>query len=189
VSTDDAVDLNAKIRPRVLPERLLGLRAQAADVDRREWAVVRPRIDAHLTAYKRLVADMEAMHAHVVETTDLDPAAYSRPAAMWLTAGRCLGLARLAIVAVEADVCGEVLVVLRGLLEARDLLDALGDQDEDDLLRLWLKDDGKHKYVSHRKSLDAQQRFEDKLAEAMHRQGCRGRGAPWSTPARRRTTC
>jgi hypothetical protein len=123
-------DLNVVYGTRDLPPRVVELREHAAELDRREWEVARPRIETHLTTYKLVVGRLDALHAHVVDTTDLAPDGYSRPATMWLMSGRCLGLMRSALVQVESGVCGEVLVTLRALHEATELLWVVGDQDE-----------------------------------------------------------
>jgi hypothetical protein len=136
--------LDVSIRLRDLPAAAVELRAASVADDERKEAVARPRIDAHLTTCRLVLAQLERFHARVADTTDLDLTGYSRPAAVWLLSGGCLRLLPAALVRVAAGVCTEVMVTGRALHEANHLLFVLGDVGEHELLRLWLDDEGRH---------------------------------------------
>jgi len=87
---------------------------------------------------------------------------------VWLLAGRCLGLHEVLIVQAEAGVDNEGLVVGRALHEACNILMAfLADPEDEELVRLWLDDDGKHRYVKQGAARAAQDRYETSLNKAM----------------------
>jgi len=110
-------------------------------------------------------------HRRVADTTDLQLTGYSRASAIWLLTGRSLGLLDALIVLAEAGVDTETMVMGRALHEANHMLLAFCSTDEEELVRLWLDDEGRHRYVRPKASRGAQERFEAKLDEAMHAQG------------------
>jgi hypothetical protein len=97
--------------------------------------VARARIEANLAACKLALGRLETLHARVPDETDVEPLGYDRAAAVWLAAGRCLGLLGAFLVQIEAGVCGEAIPTYRAIHEADQLLRALCDDQEDDLLR------------------------------------------------------
>lgn len=114
------------------------------------------------------------MHSTYLDVTDLDPTGHSRPAAIWLVSGRCLGLLRALLAQVRAGVMDEALVTDRAIHEAIQLLLLFSvpeDEQADDLVRAWLADEGEHGYIKQRDAREAQDRYENRLAEAMEAVG------------------
>ena len=144
--------------------------ADAADNSNND-EVAQPRIEAMLTACKLTAQQLEEWHRRVADETDLDLTGYSRASAIWLLSGRCLGLLRALLVQVEAGICTEAIVTGRAIHEATRVLMVFDDPDEDELLRLWLDDEGKYSYVQPKAAREANDRYEQKLAEAMERSG------------------
>jgi len=145
------------------------LAAQADDA--RHEDIVRPRIAAVLTACKLVAADLEALHRRYADATHLDLVGYSRASAIWLLAGRQLGLHRALLVQVEAGVCNEAVITGRAIHEVSRVLDAFCVPDEERAVRVWLDDEGRHGYVKQGEARAAGERFENQLAEAMEAAG------------------
>jgi hypothetical protein len=102
---------------------------------------------------------LEEHHQALADETDLDLVGDTRPAAVWQIAGRCIGIARLIIDAVDTGYTAEVLHLTRALHESTRLAVALGNPAENDLLRRWLANE----YVSPRDVRVAEQRNEEAL--------------------------
>src|SRR4029077_12154070 len=128
--------------------------------------------DAHIAACRIVAKQLQDWHQGIADTTDLDLTGYSRGAAVWLLAGRCLGLLEVLLIQAEAHIDNEALIVGRAVHEANRILMAFcADPDEDELVRLWLDDEGKHGYVKQGAARAINNRFEEKLNETMKDQG------------------
>lgn len=164
--------IEVKLQMRELPSEVQALREQHRIEDTQLRGVVKPRVDAHIAACRIVARDLQQWHQKVADTTDLDLDGYSRGSAVWLLAGRCLGLHEVLILQAEAGVDNEGLVVGRALHEACAILMAfLANPDEEDLVRLWLDDQGKRGYVRQGAARAAQDRYELELNEAMKQAG------------------
>jgi hypothetical protein len=144
--------------------------AQAAE-DAANQRIAGPRIEAQAMASRIVLDQLETWHQAILDTTNLDPSAETRGAAIWLVAGRCLGLAEAMWAQVRAGIDNEVLVTGRAIHEAARIVYALGDPEEDDLLRVWLDDEDKYRWVRPKAAREAHDRFQEKLADAMEREG------------------
>ena len=160
-------NLDVPLARRELPDEVRRLREAERVDDAAHRQTAKTRAAAHLAACRAALADLAACHSRVVEVTDLDPLARSRPAAIWLIAGRCLGLLEALLTQIEAGICNEAIVTARSLHESNRLLAVFGDPTEEELLRLWLADEGKLEYPKPGPTRSAVSRFEERLAEAM----------------------
>jgi hypothetical protein len=167
-----------KYQVRDLPADVAQARLLAAADDAANEKVAGPRIAAVLTVCKLVAQELERLHQGFADRTDLDLTGYSRASAIWLLSGRILGLHRALLVQVEAGVCNEAMVTGRAIHEASRVLFAFGVPDADDLVRVWLNDQGRHGYVKQRPARDAQARYEAALDEAMQRAGLPGLPSP-----------
>lgn len=104
----------------------------------RNWEVLGPRIGAHLDGYSRAVSELAEAHYRVADHTDLDLRADTRPAALWLLTGRCIGQAAATLQLVRVGYVLQVPPLLRSLQEALALLGSLHHDDE--ALGKWLRD-------------------------------------------------
>lgn len=165
--TDSPRPIDGRYRERELPARVVQARAEAAADDEANETVARPMIDGVLEACRIAAGELEARHREIVDKTDLDPAGYSRAAAIWLLSGREIGLLRALLVQISAGIGNESLVTGRAIHEATRVLGALIAPDADDLVRIWLDDEGRHGYVRQGPARAAWERLEAKLAEMM----------------------
>jgi hypothetical protein len=110
---------------------------------------------------------LAAAHQQLADESDLDLTGDTRWAAVWQMMGRCLGIARAMVELLSLGYTAEVLHLGRALHEGTRLLDALGDEEEDALLRKWLAG----RYVSPTEVRKAEQRYEARLAAAMVAEG------------------
>lgn len=166
--TQDLPPIEVKLRLRDLPPEVKTLREEHREQDAQLRKVVKPRAEAQIAACRIVASDLRKWHQQIADRTDLDLDGYSRGSAVWLLAGRCLGLHEVLIVQAEAGVDNEGLVVGRALHEACNILMAfLADPEDEELVRLWLDDDGKHRYVKQGAARAAQDRYETSLNKAM----------------------
>jgi hypothetical protein len=133
--------------------------------------VVATRASAQYTACRSVLDQLQAWHRALADETDLDLVAYSRSSAVWLLSGRILGLAEAMWVQINAGISNEVMVTGRAIHEAVRVLPVLRDVEEEELLHIWLRDDGKYRYVKPKNARDALARYEEKLGEAMTQKG------------------
>jgi hypothetical protein len=162
-----AEELNPRVTARKLPPQIARNRLEQAARDAADCARLQQPISAHVMA-RRIALDMLATaHQSLADGYDLDLTGSTRPAAVWQMAGRCLGMARALICLVERGFTAEVLHLGRALHEATRLLSALGDPEEDALLRKWLAGE----YVSPSAVRAAEERYEQRLAAAMAAEG------------------
>jgi hypothetical protein len=171
-SVDDRRELEDRpLSGQSLPPEVVSAREAAARDDQANEQIVQVRAGAQRTVCRGALDQLEEWHAALAEQTDFDFLAFSRSSAIWLLAGRMLGLAESLWVLVDAGICNEAMVVGRSIHEAARVLPSLCDIDEEELVRVWLEDDGKYRYVKPKHARDAQSRYEQKLAEAMEAEG------------------
>lgn len=133
--------------------------------------VVKTRASAQYTACRFVLDQLQAWHRALADETDLELVAYSRSSAVWLLSGRMLGLAEAMWVQINAGISNEIMVTGRAIHEAARVLPVLRDIEEGELLHIWLRDDGKYRYVKPKNARDALARYEEKLGEAMTQKG------------------
>jgi hypothetical protein len=166
---DDAPDdaeLDGVLRWRELPEEVKRKRWIAHRDNEYAAAVLQSRIDGHLQAYATVLDALDEAHRNVGDYTDLDLAASSRQAAVWLVAGRCIACGRAALALLAAGFGAESTAPERMAHEATRLLSVLADEDEPTLLRRWLADEGQ-KWVRPRETREAQERMRRRLRDTM----------------------
>jgi hypothetical protein len=132
---------------------------------------VKTRAAAQYTACRHALDQLQAWHRGLADQTNLELVAYSRSSAIWLLSGRLLGLAEAMWAQINAGICNEVMVTGRAIHEAARVLPVFRDTEEEDLLHVWLQDEGKYRYVKPKHARDAQARYEEKLGEAMAQDG------------------
>lgn len=156
-------ELNPRVTARKLPPRIARNRLEQGTRDAADRARLQQPIAAHVTARRIALDALATAHQALADGCDLDLTGSTRPAAVWQMAGRCLGIARALSCLVEQGFTAEVLHLGRALHEATRLLSALGDPEEDALLRKWLAGE----YVSPGAVRAAEERYEQRLAAAM----------------------
>jgi len=165
-------DLTPTISRRPLPDDVQQRRREQAERAQQEQALYEPRIAAHITAHRLALDALEWFHQERADVLDFDLVADTGPAASWQMAGRCIGIARLMLDALDLGYCGEVVILARSLHEATRLLDAFGYDDHNTVLRTWLADDGRDwvRPKAARIAIDAyEQRLEDAMTAAGER--------------------
>jgi hypothetical protein len=167
---DENPDLMPPVHRRELPALVLRNRAGQAAADETDRLRYAKAIDAHLTAHRLALDWLADEHQRLADAFDFDLVGDTRPAAMWQMAGRCIGIARLILDALNLGYTTEVLHLARALHEGDRLLDAFGDPDEGPLLRTWIADEGRE-WVRPRHARAAEARFEQRLADAMTAEG------------------
>jgi hypothetical protein len=160
-------ELNPRVTARTLPPWIARNRLDQAALDIADRARLQPPIAAHVAARRMALDALATAHQTLADGCDLDLTGNSRPAAVWQMAGRCLGIARALICLVEQGFTAEVLHLGRALHEATRLLSALGDPEEEVLLRKWLAGD----YVSPGAVRAAEEHYEQRLGAAMATEG------------------
>lgn len=164
------IEINLSLRP--LPPEAVELRKIAVERDAILRPIVQPRIEGVLASVRTLASQLETWHAAIADKTDLDLVGHSRASAVWLLSGRCLGLFATLIVQAEAGIGDEALVVSRALHEADQILSAfIADPGEDQLVRKWLKDEGRHGYVRQGEARAVNDRYQQGLNDALAAQG------------------
>jgi hypothetical protein len=174
-------ELNPRVTARKLPPRIARNRLEQAARDAADQPRLEQPIAAHVAARRIALDALATAHQELADKCDLDLTGNTRPAAVWQMAGRCLGIARALICLVEQGFTAEVLHLGRALHEATRLLSALGDREEDALLRKWLAGE----YVSPGAVRAAEERYEQRLAAAMAAEG--RSELPSTGPATKRT--
>jgi hypothetical protein len=159
-------NLNVLARGRDLPDDIRRAREQAVALAEQRSRILQPRIDAHLKACRLALDAVEAAHQHIADGTDLDLLGDSRQAAVWVMAGRCIGLSRAVLVLLRDGFGAEAAAEARTLHEATRLLDALADEDEPELLERWLADDDKQ-WVRPWETREARERMRERLEAAL----------------------
>jgi hypothetical protein len=129
--------------------------------------ILRPLIELHLTAYHAILDDLGAAHAAAGENPRLDLLGPSRDAAMWLVAGRCIGLARAGFDLVRMGYASEAVPTIRSLHEANRLLGVFALRGEDELVSRWIEG----RTVGRGAIMHASQRQEEAIRVEMLRAG------------------
>jgi hypothetical protein len=130
-----------------------------------------PAMEAHQAAYRLALDDLDCYVTQIADSTDLDLVSDTRPAAVWQMAGRSVGLSRACLDLMRLGYCAEVIPLARTLHEANRLVQTFAQRNEDELLRIWLADEGRHKWVRPKQAREAIERAEDKLNDLMRRHG------------------
>jgi hypothetical protein len=159
-------DLNVFVRDRPLPEAVVAARKAAAAEREANATIVEPRIASQLAAGRLAIESLVAPHTHVGDGTDLDLEGDTRQAAVWIVAGRCLGLANALLDLLEKGYAAEVIPTARTLHETNRLLDALVDEGDDALLIRWLKDEDAD-WVRPRETREARENMVARLRATM----------------------
>lgn len=152
------------IEPRALPHEVAVARLEMAVVDERDEQLYAANVEAHLSARRTALQFLETEHQRIADGLDFDLAAATRPAAAWQMAGRCIGIARLTLDAVDLGYCGEVIHLARALHEANRLLHSFEDPEEEALLRKWLADEDAN-WVRPKEVRNTVERAETRVAE------------------------
>lgn len=160
-------ELNPRVTLRKLPPRIARNRLEQAARDAADRARLEQPIAAHIMARRIALDALASAHQALADGCDLDLTGSTRPAAVWQMAGRSLGIAQALICLIEQGFTAEVLHVGRALHEATRLLSALGDPEEDALLRKWLAGE----YITPGTVRAAEERYEQRLAAAMTAEG------------------
>jgi hypothetical protein len=152
---------------RSLPDDVRRAREEDERVNESNRQVLEPLIGAHLTAYAAALGELDEAHRLVADETTLQLDAETRQAAMWLVAGRCIGLGRAAHQLASTGYVVETIPVLRSLHEAARLLTLVTHRGEDDVVNRWLR--GRH--VSRGEIMAAIHRQEEAARVEMIQQG------------------
>ena len=160
-------DLNPRLSPRDLAANIRCNRALQAVKDEQDRTRFEDVIAAHARTREMALDTLAEAHQASADRWDFELTRDSRPAAMWQMRGRCIGIARAILHLLAHGYAAELPHLGRALHEAVRLLDALGDPDEDELLRKWLAG----RYVSPTEVRKAEQRREERLAAAMTGEG------------------
>lgn len=119
-----------------VPDEVAKKRRRFEEISAGNEAVIQPRIEAQLTAYRAALDDVIRLHTMVANETDLDLVGASRQAAGWQVSGRVLSFLEAAMALVRAGFASEVAPMLRSIHEANQLLRALANHRDNSLLRL-----------------------------------------------------
>lgn len=133
--------LNMPVRAQPLSNSVVAARDTADRQHKATAATVGPRIEAHLKAGRIAIETLRAAHQHIGDHTDLDLVGDTRQAAVWIVAGRCLGLSNALMDLLGSGYGAEAMPTARALHEATRLLDAFTDDGDDSLLTRWLADE------------------------------------------------
>lgn len=129
---------------------------------------MQPRVKGIIGTCRSLAHQLQEWHAAIADRTDLALTARSRASAIWLLSGRCLGLLKVLIVQAEAGIDNEAMIVGRAIHEANRILFAfMADPEDDELVRVWLDDEGKYGYVKQGAARAVNDRFEEKMNTAL----------------------
>jgi hypothetical protein len=145
-------------------------REEQATRDQADRKRYEPRIKAHLAAHRMALDFLAKSHQEIADELDLDLVGDTRLAAVWQMAGRCIGIARLILDALELGYTAEVLHLSRALNESAALLRVFAVEEGTPLLRRWLADEGED-WVRRGETRAAEAEFEERLAEAMREAG------------------
>jgi hypothetical protein len=168
MSDESDDDLAPRLQWGALPDDVRARREaqEAADVENSR--IYKPLIDKHLRIHRIALDFLSDNLQWIADQSDLDLVGNSRPAAIWQMSGRCIGIGRLMLDALEMGYTAEVLHLARAAHEASRLLMLFRIPEEGDLLRQWLADE---KWVRPKVVRQAEERFEKRLADAMGEMG------------------
>lgn len=153
-----------------LPEQVRRDReTQAAtdEADREDWASA---IDGQIAAHRLALDFLAQTHQWIADEFDFDLVGDTRPAAIWQMSGRCIGIGQLILDALQLGYTAEVMHLGRALHEANRLAGIFGTEEGTDLVCKWLADEGAE-WVRPSEVRIAEERFEERLAEAMEEAG------------------
>lgn len=173
---EDTPPSTPSLRRAELSDEVIAARVETSGRDAELAKQLAPGIKAHLATYGMAFDALEEFHQRIADTTDLDLVGDTRPPAVWQMVGRCISLARAVLVLLRAGFTAEAVVLTRTLHEADRLLEALADDQEEELLATWLADAGRD-YVSARDGRLARQRDEARLDELLEQRDLPSVGA------------
>ncbi len=153
-----------------LPEQVRRDRQTQAtrdEADRQQWE---PAIDAHIASHRLALDFLAETHQWIADEFDFDLIGDSRPAAIWQMSGRCIGIGRSLLDALQLGYTAEVMHLARALHEANRLAGIFGTEEGTELVRKWLADDGEE-WVRPSEVRIAEGEFEERLAQAMQEAG------------------
>jgi hypothetical protein len=159
-----ALDIPVCAQP--LSNSVVAARDAAERQNKTNAATVAPRIEAHLKAGRIAIETLRAAHQHIGDQTDLDLAGDTRQAAVWIVAGRCLGLSSALMDLLDSGYGAEAMPTARALHEATRLLDAFTDDGDDSLLTRWLADEDQ-KWVRPKETRQAREDMISRLRVTM----------------------
>lgn len=135
-------ELDPPIGPRWLTRAERQARDQGEQVDALLEPIARPRMAAHLTASREVLDAIESVLDHMLQTTDLDPQAPTRAAALWLLMGRCVGQQRAVLALVELGMAVEAQPLGRAIIEMTNIVTAIaaGGPVGEKLAQQWIAD-------------------------------------------------
>jgi hypothetical protein len=168
--------IEIELNRRDLPPHVGAARGRHERWDAELRKIAEPRARAHIDTCREVAKDLQRWHRLIADQTDLDLVGRTRGSAIWLIAGRCLGLHEVLLVQAENEIDQEIQVTGRTLHEACELLVVLANSREEELLRIWLDDDGKHRYAKPSNVRAARDRYESELADAMAQAGLSSAG-------------
>jgi len=160
-------DLDPPLSVTGVPQEVIRNRETQAARNAVERTRIEPRIDAHIHAHRLALDHLANVHQWIADTYDFDVVGDTRPAALWQMSGRCIGIGRLILDALQLGYTSEVLHLGRALHEADGLLEAFYMQNEDTLVRRWIAGE----YVRPAEVRQAQARYDALLAEPMRGMG------------------
>lgn len=140
-------------------------------VEENNWQVLGPRIAAHLDGYMAAVGEIAQAHHWIADHTELDLTADTRPTALWLVSGRCIGQANASLGLLRAGYVLQVPPLLRCMQEGLTLLSAL--QHDDKVLKKWNRD---RNSVDMKQALASVDRWQEQMREDMLKAGVRPTG-------------
>lgn len=143
------------------------IQATRDEADRQQWT---PAIDAHIAAHRLALDFLAETHQWIADEFDFDLDGDTRPAAIWQMSGRCLGIGRLILDALQLGYTAEVMHLARALHEANRLAAIFGTEEGTELVRKWLADEG-DEWVRPSEVRIAEEQFEERLARAMQDAG------------------
>jgi hypothetical protein len=159
-------DLDPPVLRRSLPASVREARLQFQRANEGNERILDELSAEHVRAYRAALAELETAHLLIADATDLDLAAATRPAAIWLVGGRCIALGAATLALLDAGHPNEVPALVRQLHEANRLLDAIilgGDA----LVERWLR----NKWVSPGEAAKTTHARHRELREDMLRHG------------------
>jgi hypothetical protein len=161
------IEFEPELTEQALPDEVAALREANSQADARLLDVLQPRIEGHLLACQQAIATLIEHHRHVVEGTDLDLDAETRPVAIWELAGRCLALSNALLDQLRLGYTAETVGTMRLLHEAANLLSVATNEESGWLTRRWLS--GRH--VEQRRARQAIGEAQERVVAAAREQG------------------
>jgi hypothetical protein len=129
-SIEPVGDFEVELHGEELAADVVAARQEAAAADELIAAILQPRFDGHILASQTAIDALIDAHRQIVDRTDLDLDAETRPLAVWELAGRCLALATALLDQLRLGYGPETVGTMRVLHEAVNLLMVAVDEEE-----------------------------------------------------------